>query len=58
MSMKTRLSNLMQNELLWVLLNAVFAHTAFSMVIILTLQIPPEALLDTNMVEVLKIFEG
>jgi hypothetical protein len=55
--MKAKLYSLFQNDLFKVLMNAVFAHAAFSMVIIATLQVPPEAILDTSLREILAIFE-
>lgn len=55
--MKAKLYSLFHNDLFKVLMNAVFAHTAFTMVILATLQVPPEAILDSNLREVLAIFE-
>jgi len=40
------------------LLNGVFAYTAFTAVIIMTLQIPPEAILDSGLQEIILVFEG
>lgn len=56
-TMKAKLNSLFHNDLFKVLMNAVFAHAAFSMVIIAILQVPPEAILDTNLREILAIFE-
>lgn len=55
--MKAKMYNLFKNELFIVLMNGVFAYTAFTMVIIVTLQTPPEALLNTNMAQVILIFD-
>ena len=38
-------------------MNGVMAYAAFSAVIIMTLGIPPEAILDTNLQQILLIFE-
>ena len=46
----------MKNELLRVLMQGVFAYIALMAVIIVTLQTPPEAIYDTNMVQVAMIF--
>lgn len=56
--MKEKCRNLLKNELLIMLLNGVFAYTAFTAVIIMTLQIPPEAILDSGLQEIILVFEG
>jgi len=55
--MKAKIYSLFANDLFKLLMNAVFAHAAFTMVIIATLQVPPEAILDSNFREILAIFE-
>jgi len=39
------------------MLNGVFAYTAFCAVIIATLNIPPDAIVDSNLHEVILVFE-
>lgn len=39
-------------------LGGVFAHTAFVAVILVTLQLPPDSILDSGLQEVLLVFEG
>lgn len=55
--MKAKMHGLFKNDLFILLMNAVFAYTAFTMVIIVTLQTPPEALLNTNMAQIIMIFD-
>jgi len=55
--MKERINTLFKNELLRVLMQGVFAYIAMMAVIIVTLQTPPEAILDTNMAQVVMIFD-
>lgn len=55
---KARIKNLFSNELFVLLMNGVFGYTAFTAVIIVTLQLPPEAILDSGLREILMIFEG
>ncbi len=55
--MKKTIGKVFENELFLILMNGVFAYAAFSAVIIMTLGIPPEAILDTNLQQVLLIFE-
>lgn len=56
--MKERVKELLNNELLQVLLFGVFSYTCFVAVILATLQIPPDAILDSGLKEVLMVFEG
>jgi hypothetical protein len=56
--MKEKCRNLLKNELFLMLLNGVFAYTAFTAVIITTLQVPPEAILDSGLQEIILVFEG
>ena len=55
--MKRKIHNLFRNELLRVLMQGVFAYIALMAVIIATVQMPPEAIYDTNMVQVALIFD-
>ena len=56
--MKKRLIKLFHNDLFLFLLNGVIAYTAFTAVILATLGVPPEAILDSGLKEVLLVFEG
>lgn len=56
--MKQYALNLANNPLLQMLLSGVFAYTAFTAMIIATLQTPPEIILDSGLREILMIFEG
>ncbi len=56
--MKRATAKLLKNEIFIVMMNGVFAYTAFCAIIMATLNVPPDVLLDSNMVEVIKIFEG
>ena len=56
--MKQRIRNLFKNELFLMLLNGVFAYVAFTAIIIATLQVPPEAILDSGLDQILLVFEG
>jgi hypothetical protein len=56
--MKQRLRKLFKNELFLMLLNGVFAYVAFNAVILATLQVPPEAILDSGLDQILLVFEG
>ena len=56
--MKAKVQRLMNNELFILFINGTFAYIALTAVIIATLQIPPEVILETNLVEVIKVFEG
>ena len=55
--MKEKLDTLFSNELLRVFMQGVFAYVALMAVIIVTLQTPPEAIMETNMVQVAMIFD-
>ena len=56
--MKERALILANNPLLQMMMAGVFAYTAFAAIILATLQMPPEALLDSGLQEVLLVFEG
>jgi hypothetical protein len=55
--MKKLMHGLMHNELFIMLISAVFAHMAMMAVIISVLQVPPEAILDSGLDQVLLVFE-
>ena len=56
--MRQKLRNLFKNELFLILLNGVFAYVAFNAVILATLQVPPEVILDSGLDQILLVFEG
>ncbi len=56
--MKKTIAKVLKNELFLLLINGMLIHVAFNAVIILTLGIPDEAILDTNLQQVLLVFEG
>ncbi len=56
--MKKRIINVLKNDLFLFLINGVIAYTALTAVIIATLNVPPEAILETNLPIILDIFEG
>jgi hypothetical protein len=55
---KKLFNNLLQNDLFVFLMIGVFAYTAFTAVILAVLQVPPEAILDSGLKEILLVFEG
>jgi len=55
--MKRKIIELFNNELLLMLLSGVFAYIAFTAVILAVLQVPPEAILDSGLDEILLVFE-
>jgi hypothetical protein len=56
--MKEVILTLANNPLLQMMMAGVFAYTAFVAIILATLQMPPEALLDSGLQEVILVFEG
>ncbi len=56
--MKARFKKLLENELFLFLMNGVIGYTAFTAVIIVTLQVPPEVILDSGLKEIIMVFEG
>ena len=56
--MKQQVERILKNDLFLLLLNGVIAYTAFTAVVIATLQVPPEVILDSGLREILMIFEG
>ena len=55
--MKAALASLVKNELFLILFNGMLAYIAFIAVILATLQVPPEAILDSGLKEIILIFE-
>lgn len=55
--MKQKLRNLLKNSLFLLLMQAVVAHTAMTAVILATLQVPHEAILDSGLDEIILVFE-
>jgi hypothetical protein len=55
--MKKNIRNLLNNSLFQMAMSGVFAYIAFVAVILATLQIPPDAILDSGLQEVLLVFE-
>ena len=56
--MRQQLRKLLKNELFLIMLNGVFAYVAFNAVIIATLQVPPEVILESGLDQVILVFEG
>lgn len=56
-SLKKLTHALLQNDLFIILISAVFAQMAMMAVIITVLQVPPEAILDSGLEQVLLVFE-
>lgn len=56
--MKKKLLNLFNNQLLQMLLGGVFVYISFVAVILATLQVPPDAVLDSGLKEIIMVFEG
>lgn len=54
--MTQKVITLASNPLLQMLMGGVFAYTAFTAIILATLQTPPEAILDSGLQEVLMVF--
>ncbi len=56
--MKEYMRKVSQNPVFLLFMQGTIAYTALTVVILLTIQIPPEAILDTNLKEVIAVFEG
>lgn len=56
--MKKRLNRLLENEWFMLLMSGVFGYTAFTAVIMVTIGIPSEVILDSGLNEILMVFEG
>ena len=55
--MKTTIQNLFRNQLFILLINGVFAYTAFCAIIMATINVPPEEILESNLQEIILVFE-
>lgn len=56
--MKATIKKLFQDELFLMAMNGTIGYIAMIAVILGTLQIPPEAILDSGLDEILLVFEG
>ena len=56
--MKAYAVKVWNNPLFFLFMNATLAYVALTVVIIGTLQIPPEAILDSGLQDILSVFEG
>ena len=56
--MKEKIRNLLKNDLLQMMMFGVFAYLCFVAVILTTLQLPPDAILDSGLQEIILVFEG
>ena len=56
--MKEKIKELLKNDVLQAMLFGVFSYTCFTAVILATLEIPPEAILDSGLQEIILVFEG
>jgi hypothetical protein len=53
-----KLEKLLKNNLFLVLMAVVFLDTIFFAVVAATIQVPPDAILDSGLHEVISVFEG
>lgn len=56
--MKATIKKLFQDELFLMALNGTIGYIAMMATILATLQVPPEAILDSGLKEILLVFEG
>lgn len=56
--MREKASILLKNRLLHLMLGGLMVYMAFVAVILSTLQVPPEAILDSGLKDILLVFEG
>jgi hypothetical protein len=56
--MISKLEKLFKNNLFLVLMTVVFLDTIFFAVVVSTIQVPPDAILDSGLHEVISVFEG
>jgi hypothetical protein len=56
--MQLLIKRLLANDLFLLFMNGVLAHTCFTVLVITVMQVPPEAILDSGLKEILMIFEG
>ena len=55
--MQSMIKALIHNDLFILFFNVAIAQVAFSAVLIATLQVPPDSILDTDLKEIILIFE-
>jgi len=55
--LKETWKNLRENELFQLMMFGVLMYVAMNAMILLTIHIPPEAILDSGLDEILKVFE-
>ncbi|WP_455212779.1 hypothetical protein [Kaarinaea lacus] len=55
--MKEKIRELLKNDVLQAMLFGVFSYMCFIAVILTTLEIPPEAILDSGLKEIILVFE-
>lgn len=55
--MKSWAQKLGQNELFLLMMNGTIAYIAFTAIMLAVLQTPPEAILDSGLDEVIRVFE-
>jgi len=56
--MKEKIRELLKNDVLQMMLFGVFSYMCFIAVILTTLELPPEAILDSGLQEIILVFEG
>lgn len=56
--MKSKLKKIIKDPLFILLLNASIAHTVFMAVVMLYIQVPSDDILDSELKEIVMIFEG
>ena len=56
--MKDKIRDLLKNDILQAMLFGVFSYICFIAVILATLEIPPDAILDSGLQEIIMVFEG
>jgi len=56
--MKEKIRELLNNDILQAMLFGVFSYMCFIAVILTTLELPPEAILDSGLKEIILVFEG
>jgi len=56
--MKEKIRELLKNDVLQMMLFGVFSYMCFISVILTTLELPPQAILDSGLQEIILVFEG
>lgn len=57
LAMKKQIAKLLRNDLFMLAMNGVFLYIGLMAVIMATLNVPPDTILDSNLKEVLLVFE-